>query len=279
MPRVVVVHGIGQRYLGPRSMQVTVAAAVADGVGFAVGPVLAPDDVAVAFYGDWFRSSRAKGQAPADAVTSLFEEELLLEMWRGAAAAEPDRVPSPGSGDKARVPRTAQRALAALSHSRFLAGLADRFLMGVLGEVRAYLTDPDLRAFARGRVLAAIDQDTRVVIGHSLGSVVAYEAMCQATRGPLRLVTLGSPIGIPNLVFERLDPAPVAGRGVWPTAVSTWTNICDRYDVVALVKLLAPLFGDGIRDEPVDNGWRAHELTRHLTAEVTGRAVAAALTA
>jgi hypothetical protein len=273
------VHGVGQRYLGPRSMQVTVAAAVADGVGFAVGPVLAPDDVVVAFYGDWFRSSLAKGQALVDEVRTPFEEELLLAMWRGAAAAEPDRVSSPGREDKARVPRTAERALAALSHSRFLAGLADRFLVGVLGEVRAYLTDPDLRAFARGRVLAAIGQDTRVVIGHSLGSVVAYEALCQAARDRLHLITLGSPLGIANLVFDRLDPAPVGGRGVWPPAVSAWTNICDRYDVVALVKLLAPLFGDGVRDEVVDNGWRAHELARHLTAAVTGRAVAAALTA
>ena len=52
MARVVVVHGIGQQYLGPRSMHASVAAAVVDGVLLAGGPKLPEDVVEVAFYGD-----------------------------------------------------------------------------------------------------------------------------------------------------------------------------------------------------------------------------------
>lgn len=55
-----------------------------------------------------------------------------------------------------------------------------------------------------------------------------------------------------------------------------WTNLCDRYDVVALRKRLAPLFGD-VHDVPVDNGRQAHAIDRHLTAAETGTAIAEGL--
>lgn len=67
--------------------------------------------------------------------------------------------------------------------------------------------------------------------------------------------TRGSPLGIAGLIFDRLAPAPVGGRGVRPRVVRAWTNVADRRDVVALVKELEPLFG-GIDDVPVDNGRR-----------------------
>jgi hypothetical protein len=59
--------------------------------------------------------------------------------------------------------------------------------------------------------------------------------------------------------------------------VANWTNLCDRYDVVALRKRLAPLFVDGARtvtDIAVDNGWQAHAVEHHLTAVETGSAIA-----
>ena len=88
-------------------------------------------------------------------------------------------------------------------------------------------------------MVGLIDADTRVVVGHSLGSVVAYEALCEYRAraggyGPA-LVTLGSPLGIPNLAFDRLDPAPTAGVGcgrarkgrrgrMWPTLLMWWRS-------------------------------------------------------
>ena len=98
----------------------------------------------------------------------------------------------------------------------------------------------------------SIGDDTRVMVGHSLGSVVAYEALCAHPQWPVRaLVTLGSPLGIRNLIFDRLVPAPrlrptagrVRGRG--RGRVRSWVNVADEGDVVALVKDLRPLFGRG----------------------------------
>ncbi|WP_304451584.1 hypothetical protein [Nocardiopsis sp. YSL2] len=84
-------------------------------------------------------------------------------------------------------------------------------------------------------------------------------------------MTLGSPLGIAGLIFDRLVPAPVRGQGVRPPAVRAWTNVADRRDVVALVKELEPLFG-GIDDVPVDNGPKAHDAAPYLTSEEVGRA-------
>jgi hypothetical protein len=284
MAAVVLVHGIGKQYLGPQTLHGTVASAVVDGVRLAEGSPLAPEDVDVAFYGDLFRKPGVKGIAGLP--TDPYEVELLLAMWAEAARAEPDRVsppPDPDERAKTQVPRTVQRAMYELSRSRFAARAIDRFLIGVLAQVRRYLTEPETHRQVQDQVAAAITEDTRVLVGHSLGSVVAYEALCAHPEWPVTtLVTTGSPLGIPRLVFDRLRPTPQNGRGHWPRGVERWTNLCDRYDFVALVKELAPLFGNGaqkVDDVPVHNGWKAHAIEHHLTARETGAAIAAGLTA
>ena len=91
-----------------------------------------------------------------------------------------------------------------------------------------------------------------MIVAHSLGSVVAYEVLC-AAPGPavLSLVTLGSPLGLANLIFDRLQPEPgppgEGMRGHWPGPVLSWTNIADAGDVVAAMEDLRPLFGAAIR--------------------------------
>jgi hypothetical protein len=125
-----------------------------------------------------------------------------------------------------------------------------------------------------------LGREIRLVIGHSLGSVVAYEVLCHATglRGHA-FITLGSPLGLPTLIFDRLDPPPRGGRRVWPNGLAKWTNIADRHDIVAAVKQLAPLFGPGVRDVMVSNEAKAHDVLPYLTARETGQAVREALRA
>jgi hypothetical protein len=108
---------------------------------------------------------------------------------------------------------------------------------------------------------------------------VAYEALCANPQWPVRaLVTLGSPLGIPNLVFERLTPTPTGGVGAWPGGVAGWANLADPDDVVALRKQLAPLFpapdgGSGVEDHLVNNGDEPHKFSHYLNAEPTGAAL------
>ena len=59
-----------------------------------------------------------------------------------------------------------------LLRSRSLARVATRGLIGNLKQVTAFLATPDLKEQVLQRVADEVASDTRVVVGHSLGSVV-----------------------------------------------------------------------------------------------------------
>ncbi|MFE3582667.1 hypothetical protein [Streptomyces vinaceus] len=79
--RVVLVHGIAQRYEGPESLGLTLGAALRDGVQLAAKLTLEPADVACAFYGNAFieEGTRADDLPPWDEnhVRMGLEAELL----------------------------------------------------------------------------------------------------------------------------------------------------------------------------------------------------------
>jgi hypothetical protein len=283
--RIVCVHGVGKQLLGEQSLLREWWPALSDGLTRAEAGRVAVEDVAMAFYGDLFRPAGqllAVGDPLYGArdVEPGWEQELLLAWWREASEVDPGVAP-PDGDTLARVPGSVQAALRQLSRSRFFAGVALRSLVFDLKQVRRYLQEPDLRQAARARVTALIGPQTRVVVAHSLGSVVAYEVLCAMAGHPVRaLVTLGSPLGIANLVFDRLDPAPLGGRGQWPgPAGLVWTNVVDSGDVVALVKDLRGRFGDRVHNALVHNGVHAHDATAYLTDRLTGAAIAGGLNA
>ncbi|WP_406128492.1 hypothetical protein [Streptomyces sp. NBC_00989] len=280
MARVVCIHGIGQQHTGERELHGSWHPALCDGLIRAEAR-FTPDasDVQCVFYGDLFRPpgrTLSFDDPPLDAsdVADGFETELLLAWWREAARTDETVLP-PDARTLARTPHAVQRALNSLSRSRFFAGIALRGLVLDLRQVRAYLCDQALRAAVQQRVADAVTDRTRIVVGHSLGSVVAYEALCAHPEWPVRsLLTLGSPLGIRNLVFDRLHKGVDGTSGAWPGAVEQWTNLADEGDVVALVKDLRPLFGERVRCQVVHNGARAHDATRYLNTAEAGRAVA-----
>ncbi|MEU7602357.1 antibiotic ABC transporter ATP-binding protein [Streptomyces sp. NPDC040724] len=315
MSRVVVVHGVGRQLDTAETLLAEVEPALRGGVGLALrrDPALgrlADGDIACAGYGDLYRQPGTRGEPyyRAEDVEPGFETELLEAWWREAARLDP-RIPGPdgvgpsGTGPGAAGPHTTgpapaprgavgrlasrplavdrvRRALDALTRTRFFGAVSDRLLISDLKQVRRYFTEPELRAAVRARATELITPETRVVVGHSLGSVVAYEALCALgpDRPPLSLVTLGSPLGLAGLVYDRLQPAPRQdGTGVWPASVKEWTNLADRGDAVALVRELASRFGPEVRDLPVDNGSEMHSMRAYLTAVETGTAIAAGL--
>ncbi|MFI5681912.1 lipase family protein [Streptomyces cellulosae] len=289
MARVVAVHGIGKQTLGAETLRRQWLPALNDGLTRADRAGRLPEsDVAVAFYGDLFRPDGeflAAGDPPYTAadVAEGFEQDLLLAWWKAAAESDPAVVPPDAADTLVATPRSVQAALRALSGSRFFAGLALRAMVFDLKQVHHYLTDPNLRAKALARVIDHISDDTRVVIAHSLGSVIAYEALCARPGHPvLALVTIGSPLGIENLILHRLQPAPLTlggqAQGVWPGGEQlAWTNLADQGDVVALVKDLRPVFGERVRCAVVYNGAHAHDAAAYLTDKLCGQAIAGGL--
>jgi hypothetical protein len=127
-------------------------------------------------------------------------------------------------------------------------------------------------------VLHLADDRTRVIVAHSLGSVVAYEACFRLRHSLPLLVTIGSPLGLANVVYQRLRPQPP----VFPPLVRRWVNIADRNDVVAAEPDLRRFFG-AVPPEAVfeavavTNGKDAHKAESYLTAVEVGRAIGEAL--
>jgi pimeloyl-ACP methyl ester carboxylesterase len=127
----------------------------------------------------------------------------------------------------------------------------EKAVRGFAPEVTRYLHTPN-RTRVRDRVIRQLTaQRPSIVIAHSLGSVVAYEALHHAPDAKVELLlTLGSPLALPGAVFEQLDPAPVSGRGTRPPNVARWVNVADRGDVIAIPKgALAQRF-DGVEQLP-----------------------------
>jgi hypothetical protein len=287
MASIFVIHGIGQEMEGPSSLHAKLFPALQDGLSRA-GTHIDPDDVSFASYGEIFRPN-AEFLAPtpyydAADIERGYEEDLLLAMWERAARCD-DAIVTPDEEVLSRTPSTARRALAALSRSRFLTGIAERAFIGDLKQVRLYFCNEETRTLIQEKIASAMADDTRVVIGHSLGSVVAYEVLFSHPRPRVgALITLGSPLGLRNLVFDRLRPPPVPvggqceAKGVWPP-VRLWGNVADDGDIVAAVEDLRPLFGDGIRQLRVHNGANAHDMRPYLEDPLTGQLISAGLDA
>jgi hypothetical protein len=92
------------------------------------------------------------------------------------------------------------------------------------------------------------------------------------------LVTMGSPLGLRTVVYERLADQPPG----FPSRVGRWVNVADTDDVVAADPHLdgfatgAPT-GAELLCHVVDNGNDPHAATRYLNKRETGEALAAVL--
>ena len=205
------------------------------------------------------------------------EIELLGQWWEAAADNDPGVVP-PGA-------RTlggfgVQAALAALANSRFLAETSERLLILWLKQVRSYFTQAEIGHKSRrdSPKQSPLTPGWRASALPRIGRGLRGFGRDPHRNVPM-LVTLGSPLGIRNVILDRLQPVPdrTAGgavRGRWPGGVRRWTNIADRRDFVALVKKLHEVFAPELVDVEIDTGARMHRVDRYLTAEQTGAAVA-----
>ena len=242
------VHGAGNDLWGPASIKARWFPALADGLAWH-DTTVDDDDVAVAFYGDLFRPDPEDGyQPPVDVKAAM-----------------------------AKVEEVASRLDPQLDLHELLAQLAEHHFDRLLAQATAYLQQPELRRRARARVADAVGPDTRVVVAHSLGTLVAYEALCAHPDWPVTdFVTIGCPLAA-QVVHPLLDPCPEEGRGCWPGPVQRWTNIADGRDPAAANPLRDQFAGD-VTEYHVDNGHRVHDPEPYLNNRWTGLAVTTALT-
>ena len=190
------------------------APALCGGVGLAGGQ-LPEAEVRCAFYGDLFRppGRHLAAQDPLIRAEELdpFERDLLVAWWDEAARTDVAVIAPDVRTLAGRTPRSVQGALRALSGSRFFAALSERALLGDLRQVRDYFHKKEIRQQARQRVIEAVGEDTFWVRTIRWGQWWRMRRCARIPGLPVRmLVTLGSPLGIPNLIFDRLQPAPLS---------------------------------------------------------------------
>jgi pimeloyl-ACP methyl ester carboxylesterase len=171
-----------------------------------------------------------------------------------------------------------RRAINSLSKLRWFAptgmAFATRFVDRALSQVTRYLTEDAIRSAALQAVRDLVGPETKVLIGHSLGSVVAYEA-AHLLKQPLDLLlTIGSPLGLQNVVYQRLRPQPPT----FPPGLRRWVNVADPDDFIAAEPDLRSWFS---KDMPsgsvfdgtyvVVNGPEPHDARPYLTSVAVGK--------
>lgn len=245
MARVVLVHGAFNEFWGPHGMKARWLPALRDGLWHHQLEI-SDNDVAICFYGDLFRrepGSEADFQVQksragiAEWLADLFGTDLLAALGQAASDAAFERIVD---------------------------------MMTIL------TTTPGLRAQMRARIEALVEDNTRVLVSHSIGTVLSYMVLCNHPEWNVHtFVTLGSPLAAPTF-FERLDPPAIDGKGQWPGRVNRWVNIRAVGDKAAAVTLREK-FGPRVEEFLIDNGHRVHDPEHYLNAAATGAAIAAAL--
>ena len=302
MPRqamavVVLVHGIAQEQKSADVLEEQWLPALAGGVRTAGHRDLADRiwrrrsvDVRMAFYGDAFLRPGLQGASAAElGPEAAGVAGRIAWEWLERSAERASRANVRGTADREiaylrcqapdeQGPRAAARSVVkGLARIPWFAplgaGLAERFLWRSLSQVSSYLTDDSIRDAVLGRVREHIGPETRALVGHSLGSVVAYETAQEIGHALPLLLTLGSPLGLRTVVYDKLRRQPPG----YPASVRRWVNVADRDDLIAaepnLTKMFATGMPAGARFEggyTVDNGAEPHSAVFYLGKKEVG---------
>ena len=121
-----------------------------------------------------------------------------------------------------------------------------------------------LRKYAKSRIL---------LVGHSMGSIIAYEVLQTTTAKVEALATLGSPLGFPGVKKRlakslnlRLTDIPLMPTP--DTISSSWINISDPHDIIAYFSPLSDHYcpshrGVIVEDHTTSNDYVQNGTTIH----------------
>lgn len=238
--KLVFIHGRSQQGKDPTQLQQQWLNALNEGLQKANIELPQSIDVVFPFYGNRLDELLKELDAPLvsdvtlrgaaqDSAEADFRGELLYEIAQGAGVTDAEIQSHFKGTQQEKGPLNwewVQSILSALDRTPLGEVAIDAFTR----DVYVYLTNRSVRKTIDGIVSASLSDGPCVVVGHSLGSVVGYNVLRNAspTIGVQKYVTVGSPLGL-KAIKRKLD-APLA----MPKCVHSWFNAMDERDVVAL---------------------------------------------
>ena len=246
--KLILIHGRSQEDKDPdvlRHKWVSALRAGAEAGGLEVP--ICEEDILFPYFGDALRDlttdEESIGLAHIAVAEPHFDDlefrcRVLNDCLDGAGVSEQmvskelephHRAPGPLSRE------WVQKGLALLD--RHVPGASARSLAWTAEDVAQYLQNEDVRGYIEDGVARAFrrvdDDEEVVVIGHSLGSIIAYSMLREGGRidRPVKaLITIGSPLGV-TAIRQALGPIS------HPPHVASWFNAYDVRDSIALVPL------------------------------------------
>ncbi|MCU7843911.1 MAG: lipase family protein [Candidatus Thiodiazotropha sp. (ex Monitilora ramsayi)] len=242
--RLVFVHGRSQQGKDPEVLKKTWFDALKKGAETAGLEIPADLEVAFPFYGDVLdeftqqmnlpltTDIQARGEGVINEDFLLFQAEMAEALRQQSGITDEQINLEYGDNIKQKGPLNwewVQAILRALD--KYAGGISQLSLELFTRDVFLYTRRSLVRETIDKIVAETMTQEPTVVVGHSLGSVVAYSVLRYDPR-PLNVplyVTVGSPLGIRSI---RDQFRPLKGPGV-----GSWFNAFDNRDVVSLYPL------------------------------------------
>jgi hypothetical protein len=180
-------------------------------------------------------------------------EQIVRSYGIGAEAIEAEQVVAQGPYDD-------RRLLAIVRVLERMSPLHGSLVLRLIRQAYAYLSRPGVSDAVDAIVTPSLAAGPCIVVGHSLGSVVAFKLLRGITQESPLLLTIGSPLGLVAVQSALGRP-----RGV-PPGVSRWFNGLDPNDAVTLGKpLTKETFAAGIVNKiTIDNCAEPHAIAGYL---------------
>jgi len=145
-------------------------------------------------------------------------------------------------------------------------------------QARNYMASPQIRAQVLRRILTKLPETGRlVIVGHSLGSVIAADLLRRLPVGldVVGMVTIGSPLANANFDVDKLRETLKEP----PTNLAWWVNFWNAPDRVAARRGVSSVFPWMIdfRIDTKKNGIQAHAAAEYLSNEAVAGAIGFAL--
>jgi hypothetical protein len=181
MVQLVLTHGRSQEFGVPATLLREWEDALRYGLQRAKAPFSADIPISFAFYGDFWRpdAEEVERERGDEEQPTALQETLAEEML----AAMP---PSEREEEVERLGWDSLNGMVTWLDERV--GVGQLALQWFLTDIDRYFAEEALREQAMGRIVAAIEaaNDEVVLLGHSLGTVVAYDALRRHPDLPVR---------------------------------------------------------------------------------------------